>query len=58
MRRFIKQALARVIEALGTMSRIVTGQPPGLGPMPFSVWLRGAPADKAVARPHHREPRR
>lgn len=57
MRRFIQRTLTRAIETVGTVSRILTGQPPGLGPMPLTFWLGRNEAAQAVVRPRHREPR-
>jgi hypothetical protein len=56
MRRFIQRMLARAIETFGTVSRILTGQPPGPGPMPLTFWWGRNEAPPA-ARPRHREPR-
>jgi hypothetical protein len=50
MRRFIRRTLSRAIETVGAVSRILAGQPPALGPMPFTFWLRRNEAAQAVAK--------
>jgi hypothetical protein len=50
MRRFIQRTLTRAVETVGTVSRILTGQPPGLGPMPLTIWLRRTQAATIAGR--------
>ena len=50
MRHFIQRTLSRAIETVGAVSRILTGQPPALGPMPLTFWLRRNEAAKAAAK--------
>lgn len=57
MRRFIQRILTRAIETVGTVSRILTGQPPGLGPMPLSFWWGRNDAAPPAAPPRLRGPR-